>query len=183
MKKEIEPTNAMYPLPVVLVTSGDGTNDNIITIAWTTNICRQIPCVGIVINGQKYSLDLINKHEEFAVNIPGRDKLREVDICGGKHGDKVDKFKLAGFTKEKAKVIKAALIKECPINIECRLEDTYSMETSHLLIGKVVNIHVDEKVLDGEGKIDFGKLNPVVYAQKTYFSLGESIAKRGFGLK
>ncbi len=183
MKKVMEATNAMFPLPVVLVTSGDGKKDNIITIAWTTNICRKTPCIGIIINGKKYSLDLIKEHKEFIVNIPGQKNLKEVDICGGKHGDKVDKYKLTGFTKEKAKEVKASMIKECPINIECKLEDIYVKETSNLLIGKVLKLHIDEKILDNNGKIDYKKLDPIVYAQKTYFPLKEGIAKRGFGLK
>ena len=184
MKKTLEAKNALYLLPAVLVTSCDNSGkDNIITIAWTTNICRKPPCLGIVINGEKYSARLIKSTKEFVLNIPGAEHLKQVDICGETHGDNVDKFELTNFTREDSLVVKPKLIKECPINIECRLKDTITIESSHLFIGEVLKVHMNENLLDTNGKINYLKLNPILYGDKSYWAIKDTIGYRGFSQK
>jgi flavin reductase (DIM6/NTAB) family NADH-FMN oxidoreductase RutF len=184
MKKTLEPNNAMYLLPAVLVTCCDSSGkDNIITIAWTTNICRKPPCLGIVISGEKYSATIIKDTKEFVLNVPGAEHLKEVDICGETHGDKVDKFELANFTKEDALFVKPKLIKECPINMECRVKDVIIIEDSHFFVGEVLKVHMDENLLDSGGKINYLKSNPILYGDKAYWSIREKIGYRGFSQK
>ena len=184
MKKTLEPNNAMYLLPAVLVTCCDSSGkDNIITIAWTTNVCRKPPCLGIVVSGEKYSVGIIKDTKEFVLNVPGAEHLKEVDICGQTHGDKVDKFELANFTKEDAVLVKPKLIKECPINMECRVKDLVMIEDSHLFIGEVLKVHLDENLLDSSGKINYLKLNPILYGDKSYWSIRDKIGYRGFSQK
>ncbi len=184
MKKTLEPSNAVYLLPAVLVTCCDSSeNDNIITIAWTTNICRKPPCLAIVIGGQKYSATIIKDTKEFVLNIPSAEYLKEVDICGGTHGDKVDKFELTNFTKEDAVSVKPKLIKECPINMECRVKDVIIIENSHLFIGEILKVHMDENLLESSGKINYLKLNPILYGDKSYWSIKDKIGHRGFSQK
>ena len=181
MKKAINPKNAQFPLPVVLVSCCDSRgNDNIITVAMTTNICRKIPHLGIVINGEKYSAKLIKETREFVVNIPNAEMIKKVDFCGESHGDHIDKFSQAGLTKTDSQIIRPKIINECPINIECKLKDIYSIESSNLFIGEIVKTHIDEDILDSDGKIIYLKLNPIVYAEKRYYNLRNSIGYRGF---
>jgi len=184
MKKTVKPKNAQFPLPVVLVSCCDNKgNDNIITIAWTTNICRKIPHLGIVINGEKYSEKLIKETREFVVNIPNAEMIKKVDFCGESHGDHIDKFAQTKLTKIDSQLIRPKIIKECPINIECKLKDIYSIESSNLLIGEIVKTHIDEDILDSDGKINYQKLNPIMYAEKRYYNLRDSIGYRGFSKK
>jgi flavin reductase (DIM6/NTAB) family NADH-FMN oxidoreductase RutF len=51
------------------------------------------------------------------------------------------------------------------------------IDAASLVIGQIVNIHMDEEIMDGD-QIDYKKLDPVLYAQKTYFSLGRQIGKK-----
>jgi len=173
--------SAFYPAPIILVTcvNSQGRN-NIITIALTTSIGIDVPSIGIVINGEKYSSGLIRETKDFTVNIPKADSLKEVDICGETHGDVEDKFKLTKFTPEDAVIVKSKLIKECPVNFECKLKEVVSYESSNLFIGQVVKVHIDDTILDENGTINYLKLNPILYAQKTYWSLKEKIGSRGF---
>ena len=181
MKKAINPKNAQFPMPVVLVSCCDSRgNDNIITVAMTTNICRKIPHLGIVIDGEKYSEKLIKETREFVVNIPNAEMIKKVDFCGESHGDHIDKFSQAGLTKTDSQIIRPKIINECPINIECKLKDIYSIESSNLFIGEIVKTHIDEDILDSDGKIIYLKLNPIVYAEKRYYNLRNSIGYRGF---
>ena len=184
MKKIFDPKNAAFPLPVVLVTCCDNKgNDNIITIAWTTNVCSKIPHLGIVINGEKYSSKLIKETREFVVNIPNAEILKEVDFCGENKGDQINKFDQTKLTKTDSLIIKPKIIKECPINIECKLKDIYSIESSDLFIGEIVKTHIDEDIIDDEGKLIYLKLNPIIYAEKKYYNIRESIGYRGFSKK
>ncbi len=106
MKKILSPIDLVYPLPVVLVTCCDkqGRN-NIITIAWTTNLSRKPVCLGITIGKTKYSVSLIKETMELAVNIPSRKFLLEIEQCGFTHGDSTDKFALSKFTQKNADLI------------------------------------------------------------------------------
>lgn len=181
MKKELEAANAMYPLPVVLVTTHDGRgNDNIMTAAWTTNVSRKNPCVAVSVGKDKLSFKNIENTGDFVINICSHNILKQVDFCGGTHGQDIDKFKQTGLTAAAAVKVGAKLISECPINLECRLRQVYAIDTGNMVIGEIVKVHVEQDILDGEGRIDYQKLDPVVYAQKTYFKLGDAVAKRGF---
>ena len=184
MKKVLEPNNAVYLLPAVLVTCCNSSGkDNIITIAWTTNMCRKPPCLGIVINGEKYSATMIKETKEFVLNIPSAENLKGIDICGETHGDMVNKFELANFTREDALVVKPKLIRECPVNIECKVKELFMFEDSHLFIGEILKVHMDENLLESGGKINYLKLNPVLYGDKSYWSIGDRIEYRGFSQK
>jgi len=184
LKKEIEPTTSIYPLPVIMVTTHDEKgNDNIMTAAWTTNISSERPSIGIIMGGNSLSFKNIKQTRDFIINIPGQGLLKEIDFCGENHGNKIDKFKETGLTKIEASIIGSKLIAECPINFECRLRDIYPMDSANLIVGEVVKVHMDENILTDEGKVDFFKLNPVVYSQKTYYSIKEGVAIRGFSGK
>ena len=180
MKKEFEAANAMYPVPVVLVTTHDVKgNDNIITIAWTSNVSRKEPCINICVGGSSLSFRNIKDTGEFVVNIPGHDILEKVDFCGENHGYDVDKFESTGLVTQESSIVRAKLLKQCPINFECRVKGIYPIEDANMVIGKILKVHIDENILDND-KVDYQKLNPIVYAQKTYFKLGKETAKRGF---
>jgi len=184
MKKILEPINLIYPLPVVLVTSSDkqGSN-NIITIAWTTNVCRKPVSLGIAIGKGKYSENLIKDTMEFVVNIPGKQLLREIDLCGSVHGDVINKFEATKFTPVDSSIVKPKLIKECPINIECRVVSISEIDSSNFFIGEVLKVHIEEDILKDEKEIDFIKLDPILYAQEKYYSFGNFLEVRGFSKK
>ena len=88
--------NFLAPLPVVLVTARlrdrDSVADNIIPISWAGIMEAAPHMININISKGKYSWEIIKKTKQFGVSIPGAGHIREVDICGTTHGDKVDKF-------------------------------------------------------------------------------------------
>ena len=106
-------------LPAVLVTckDEDGTN-NIITVAWTGTVCT-ITMTYISLRPSRYSYGIIEKTKEFVINITTEKLVRAVDFCGVIRKD-YDKFKDMNDTT-KWKRSQAPLIKESPVNIECRL--------------------------------------------------------------
>ena len=179
------PREALYPVPVVLVTSLDPATEqaNIITIAWCGIVCSEPPQVSISIRPHRHSHGVIAKTKEFVINIPSASHLIETDRCGVRSGKDTDKFTLCGFTKEPASKVKAPLIKECPVNIECALRSTMRLGVHDLFIGEVVAVHADSSIRRGDGSIDFAKAAPIVFNQGEYWNLGKKIGFYGCSTK
>lgn len=180
MKTEKSPSALLFPLPVVLVTSNDrNRNSNIITLAWVGVACSVPPLIGISIRPHRYSNKLISESKEFVVNIPTAKMLRSVDICGMMSGQEVDKFAITELTAEPASKVKPPLIKECIINQECVLMSKYSFGSHDLFLGEVVKTHVDSRIIDEEGHIDYKMANPLVYLPEEYWTIGDNVGKFG----
>jgi len=173
----------VYPSPAALITSAaeDGT-PNIIVLGECFNISISKPVtVGLAIMPSRYSYELIEKSGEFGVNLPTADLVEAVDRCGSVSGRKVgDKFAYAGLTPYPATKIKAPLIAECPINLECKLLDIIKAGDHDLFRGEVVAQHVDERCLDGKGNIAISSLNTLCYILGEYWTTGSYLGFHGF---
>ncbi len=181
MKVKKKPFAALFPCPVVLVTCVDSIGDpNIITLAWTGILCSEPPTIGLGIRPSRYSHSLIENGKEFVVNIPTTKILKETDYCGINSGKDTDKFSETKLTPEEADKIKAPLIRECPLNMECILKDRIPLGAHDLFLGEIVQVHIDQDILDEKGNVDFTKADPFVYNQGEYWSLNKKIGIHGF---
>ncbi len=184
IKKILKPYEALYPVPVVLVTSvGKDGKPNILTIAWTGTVSSTPPCVSISIRPSRRSFDLINQTKEFAINIPSEKYLTEVDYCGTVSGKNIDKFEQTKFTAVGANKIKPPLIKECSVNIECKVEKFIDFESHRMFIGRIVAVNADENILTAFEQIDYSKTSPIVYNRGQYWSLNKRIGEFGMSRK
>ena len=86
-----------------------------------------------------------------------------------------DKMARAGFHVTKSEVVDAPVIDELPMTLECKLISFD--EESELLLGEIVNVSADERILDSEGKIDPQKLRPITFdpVHNDYLVLGEKV--------
>lgn len=184
-KLEFPPIEALYPVPVVLVSTLDreAGRANVITIAWCGIAASNPPLISVSIRPSRYSHKLITAEREFVVNIPSKDILREADLCGLLSGKDTDKFKRCNFTPIKSSKISSPMIKECPVNIECKLKDVFKLGSHDMFIGEVVAVHKDEAVLRSDGKIDYSKAKPFVFNQGEYWDLGLAIGYYGCSSK
>ncbi|MBC7334593.1 MAG: flavin reductase family protein [Actinobacteria bacterium] len=171
----------VLPLPVALVTcrakEKDTSTDNIVPLAWVGIVEYSPPMVDIVIGKGKYSERVISNRKEFGLCIATVDMMEKVDRCGLVHGDKVDKFKMTGFTKLEATKIDVSLIKECPISLECIVKDTIPVETHKIFIAEVVCTHVDERFIGESGEIKAEEMNILCYGNGSYWMLGKKLEK------
>lgn len=185
-KKDLKPTIALYPNPVVLATSVDERGKpNVCTLAWAGVLCSEPPQIGISIRPSRYSHELISKTREYVVNLPTVDIVEETDYCGIVTGKKVDKFKETKLTPVKAKKVKPPLIKECPVNLECKVKDIIKLGSHDLFIGEIVNVNADADLMDSPTSINFGKLKAITWnpISREYYGLGESLGEYGFSQK
>ena len=114
------------------------------------------------------------------VNFPTADMAYVVDFCGTRSGRDVDKFVEAGLTPEPAVHVKPPLIKECPVNVECKVVGMLSLGSHDLFIGDVLVMHAEEEILlDSErGTVD--PSGGLIFAMNCYWTFGEKIETVGF---
>jgi len=174
-----KPFVALRPVPVVLVSCGHGEQANIITIAWTGILCSTPPQLGIGVRSDRHSHGLILDTGEFVVNVPGEELLDEVEYCGFVSGRDADKFASRGLTPVPSSAIQTPIIAECPINLECRLVHTLPLGSHDLFVGEVVAVQFSEHVLDERGRVDNGKLKPILFTGDEYWGFGSLLG--GFG--
>ena len=172
----------IYPIPAVLVTSGDMKNSNILTVAWTGILNTNPAIVYISVRPERYSYKLIKENKEFAINLTNEKLAYATDWCGVRSGAKFDKFKEMKLTKEKAEFIKAPLIKESPVSIECKVIEERNLGSHTMFIAEVLSIDADEKYIDEKGAFDISKCDLIAYANGGYYKLGKKLGKFGFSV-
>ncbi len=176
----------VYPTPAGLISSvaADGT-PNIITLGETFNISIGDPViVGLAIVPSRYSYELIKASGEFGVNLPTAAMAKAVDRCGTCSGRDVgDKFAHVGLTPMPASKIRPPLVAECPVNLECTLIDIIPAGDHDLFRGEVVAQHVDEDLLDEDGRICIELLDPLCFVLGEYWSVGYYVGHHGYSKK
>jgi flavin reductase (DIM6/NTAB) family NADH-FMN oxidoreductase RutF len=134
--------DAFAGFPVVLSTVS-GEKDNIITLAMVHVFSFKPPLLGVGIAPRRFSFGMFKACKDFTVNIPSKNMLKSVQVCGLKSGRTVDKFQAAGLTKEKAEKVSAPLIAECPVNIECVKVKEVEAGDHTWFIGEIVAARAD----------------------------------------
>ena len=81
-KKVWKPGTFIYPIPAVLVSSGDMEKSNILTVAWTGIINTNPATVYIYVRPERYSYNLIKEFGEFAINLTTEKLAYATDWCG-----------------------------------------------------------------------------------------------------
>ena len=121
---------------------------------------------------------------EFVINLTNEHMAKVVDFCGIKSGRNYNKFKEANLTAGRSQKIDSVLIEEAPVNIECKVTKIVALGSHDMFMAKVVNVQAVEYYINKEtGKIDFTNSNLLAYANKKYFTIGESLGDVGFSRK
>ena len=183
-KQSWKPGNMLYPLPVVLVSAADEEgNTNVLTVAWAGTVCSDPPMVSVSIRPERYSYRMIKETGEFVINLTTEELAYATDYYGVVSGRDADKFKNMHLTPVKGDVVKAPLIKESPVNIECIVKDIKSLGSHDMFIAQVAAVHVDEKYMDTKNKFHLEDAHPIVYSHGIYMSLGKRIGTFGYSVR
>ena len=185
MKQDWKPGTMIYPLPAVLISCGSTPEEyNLMTVAWTGTICTNPPMCYISVRPERHSYDIIKRNMEFVINLTTKDMARATDWCGVRSGRDYNKFKEMNLTPGPCTVVKAPLVEESPLCIECRVKEIISLGSHDMFIADVVNIRADDKYLNADtGKLELADTNPLVYVHGGYYGLGEKIGKFGWSVK
>jgi flavin reductase (DIM6/NTAB) family NADH-FMN oxidoreductase RutF len=183
-KQHWKPGTMIYPIPAVMVSCGHQPEEfNIITIAWTGTINSKPPMCYISVRPERYSYDIIKRTGEFVINLTTERLAKATDWCGVRSGSKYNKWEKMNLTPAPAKVVKAPIIEESPVNVECVVKDIIELGSHHMFTAEVVNVSVDDTYLDESGKFSFAKARPLVYNHGHYFGLGDIIGKFGWSVQ
>lgn len=186
MRKNFGAKPMCYPMPVYIIGTfnADGT-PNAMNAAWGG--ISEDKEISICVSAEHKTTENILARKAFTVSMATAKYVAACDYVGVVSGNKEpDKFAKAGFHAVKSEFVDAPLIDELPMAVECRLI-SYDPESCRL-VGEIVNVSADESVLNEEGKVDTGKLQPITYDPMNhyYLALGEKVGhafKDGFTLK
>lgn len=165
-KRVIEPNTTLYPVPVVLITSGGG-QPNVMTCNRISSCSAEPPRLAISIRPGRYSYSLVHKSGEFVVNIPAPGQSTLVDYIGVVTGSKEDKIAIANLMLTPALKVKTPLLADCPVNIECIVEQEIALDSHTMFIGLVQAVHADESLLDEHGDVDVKRALGIIYDNGT----------------
>lgn len=172
MKRRLRPGTMLYPLPAVLVTGGDSEQATVMTAAWTGIVNSDPPMTYVSIRPERYSYDIIKANGEFVINLTTAAMAREVDYAGCVSGRKEDKFETLGLVKESADFVKAPLIAQSPVNLECRVTETKELGSHTMFLAEIVCVHADEALFDQNDRICLEKAGLLAYIHGGYLPLG-----------
>ncbi len=183
-KQHWKPGTMIYPIPAVMVSCGDEPEEyNIITIAWTGTINSKPPMCYISVRPERHSYNIIKRTGEFVINLTTEKLAKATDWCGVRSGSKYNKWEKMNLTPAPAKIVKAPIIAESPVNVECVVKDIIELGSHHMFTAEVVNVSVDDAYLDDTGKFSFANARPLVYNHGHYFGLGDIIGKFGWSVQ
>ena len=174
------PLPLIYPVPIVLAGAVVEGKPNYATIGDTGLMGINPPLVFISSHINHHTNRGIRVHQTFSINVPSSDLLEKVDYCGIVSGAEVDKSVL--FTNFFGELETAPMIKECPINLECKVVMEFSIQHRQVYVGEVAATHVDPGLLrNGNKRTSIPSLrnvDPILYAlDNHYYRAGEEIGE------
>ena len=177
MRKNFGAKEMCYPMPVFIIgTYNEDGTPNAMNAAWggVTEEAQLTICV----DAEHKTAENVLARKAFTVSMGTAKYVTACDYVGIISGNKEpDKFAKAGFHATKSPFVDAPLIDELPMALECEML-SYDPESCHL-VGKVVNVCVDEAYLDADGKVDVAKLQPITFdpVHHSYRVLGEKVGQ------
>ncbi len=177
MRKDFGVKTWLYPMPVFIVAAYDERGiANAMNAAWGGVYTDNMVCV--CLSEEHKTTHNILETEAFTISMATRSTVVPCDYVGIVSGNNVpDKLEKSGFHTFKSQYVNAPIIEELPMTLECELV-SYDRESCHL-VGRIVNISVDESVLSEDGKIDIALLQPIIYdpCNHDYLLVTEKVGK------
>ena len=182
-KNKIPPGPYLFPTPTVLIGANVKGKANFNAIGWVSGLEFGPPLISISSNQQHHNNVGIKENQTFSVNTPSAEMVVITDYCGIKSGRREDKSEIFDVFYGDLKT--APMIKEAPLNLECKV--IHTVDTSEIanaknghdiFIGEVVQAYAEEKYLTN-GTPDMEKIKPLVLSgsrgRSRYYEVGEEI--------
>ena len=187
MRKNLKITEGIFPMPVLMVaTYNEDGSVNVMNAAWGT--MQERGTVALNLTESHKTVKNIKARGAFTVSIADAAHVVEADYFGVETGNKVaDKFARSGLTASKAENVDAPVINEFPLCLECEFIEYQTNEYGCGVIGKVVNVSADERVMP-DGKLDMSLVGAIAFDPYThgYYKVTERVGeafKDGLQLK
>lgn len=160
------------PEPAIMIATYDA-NDNpdVMMAAWG---CQSEGDKVKIHLSDHQTTDNLRLKKAFTMSFATKATVAESDYFGEASAREVkDKVVRVGFTTHKSPNVDAPIIDQYPVTLECVVE---SFENG-VLVGRVINTSAAKEVLDADGNIDLGKLQPVAFdpVNNTYRLVGDVV--------
>ena len=169
----------LFPMPTYMIgTYNEDDTVDVMMMAWG-GICAE-DMVALNLESEHKTVVNLESRKAFTLAVPGTDTLRESDFLGIASANKVkDKFARTGLHAVKSERVDAPVITEYPLTLECEVVEMQTQPYGLRVLGKIVNVLADEKVLDEAGKIDPAKLQAFAFDQMQggYYAIGEKVGQ------
>ncbi len=179
MKKDLGVKPFVFPMPVLMIaTYGENDTVDVMNMAWGGISANNMVALNIT-ESHKTSKN-IKERGAFTLSIADVDHLAEADFFGIASGNKMaDKFERSGLHAVKSKNVDAPVVEEFPLTLECKVAELQHDAGGFRVLGEIVNVLADEKVLDENGNVDPTKLNAFVFDQfqSGYYKIGEKVGQ------
>lgn len=177
MRKNFGAKPLSYPQPVFIIAAYDENGTpNAMNAAWGG--ISEMNEISLCLSNNHKTVKNILHSKAFTISMADAGHVAACDYVGLVSGNNVaDKFARAGFHATRSQFVDAPLIDELAIALECRLK-SYNPETC-ILIGEIVNVSVDERALDEDGKVNVAKACPITFDpfNNEYLKIGEKVGK------
>lgn len=177
MRKNFGAKAILYPMPVLIIgTYDENGKPNAMNAAWG-GISEETQISICVDDGHKTAKNVVNTGA-FTVSIADVENVVACDYIGIVSGNKEpNKIEKTGWHATKSEFVDAPLFDELPMALECKLI-SYDEETCRL-VGEIVNVCADERILDENSKIDLNKFSPITYdpVHHAYRKIGDVVGK------
>lgn len=167
MRKKLNITEGIFPMPVLMVaTYNEDGSVNVMNAAWGT--MQERGNVALNLTETHKTVKNIKARKAFTVSIADAAHVVEADYFGVESGNRVgNKFENSGLTASKSELVDAPVINEFPLCLECEFIEYQDGEYGCGVIGKVVNVTADEKVIV-DGKININLVNAIAFDPYTH---------------
>lgn len=181
-RKILNSGTLLAPLPAVMVSCGTPEKANVLTVAWTGILNTKPPMTYISVRPTRHSYGIIKESGEFVINLTTSKMVRETDFCGVKSGRDTDKLKKCGLHPAAASAVKAPLIEESPLALECRVTEIKPFGSHDMFIAEILAVNVDSRYIDSKGKINLNQAGLMAYSHGEYFALGRKLGSFGYSV-
>lgn len=179
MTKNLGVKPYLFPMPTYMIgTYNEDDSVDVMMMAWG-GICAE-DMVALNLEAEHKTVANIEARKAFTLAVPGTDTLKESDFLGIATANKMkDKFVRSGLHAVKSERVDAPIITEYPITLECEVIEMQSQPYGLRVLGRILNVIADEKVLDEKGKIDVSKICAFAFdqMQNGYYAIGEKVGQ------
>jgi flavin reductase (DIM6/NTAB) family NADH-FMN oxidoreductase RutF len=179
MKREIARDQAYRLIacgPVTLVTSFYKGDMNLMTASWLAPISYRPMLIGLSVHQATLTHELIKKGQEFAINVPTHELVKQVKYCGTVSGRDQNKLKVTGLHEEGPRLIRPVLIRECIAHIECSVVEAVTPGDHTIFIAEVIAAQAEEEAFDETFLLAERDLSPVTHLGGARYALfGERV--------
>ncbi len=169
----------LFPMPTYMIgTYNEDNSVDVMMMAWG-GICAE-DMVALNLETEHKTVANIKARGAFTLAVPSVETLKASDFFGIASANKIsDKFERTGLHAEKSSRIDAPIIKEYPLTLECSVEKIEDEPYGLRILGRIINVLADEKILDEKGNIDAGKLGAFAFDQMRngYYAIGGKIGQ------